>query len=866
MGYVDRIAQSQGVSRRGFVAGAAASALAAAALAGCQPQVTADDKKKADEPEPTLGRDLVSGEWVSAACWHNCGGRCVNRALVNDGVVVRQKTDDTGDDTEGAPQQRACPRGRSQRMQVFGADRLKYPMKRKNWTPEEPHGELRGKDEWERISWDEAIEYVADQLKKTYDVYGPKGVLGCGSNGVMTALNALGGCCTKSDSSSFGTYSNGTSTSMGMCSSSDYGETTNDRYDLQKSDWVVLHGSNPAWTAPGLPVFSLLKAKEAGVQFVCIDPVYNATAQMLNARWIPVQVGTDIAFMLGVAYEMLQFDSEKGNIVDWDFLHKYCVGFDAESMPEGAATSEHFKDYVLGAYDGTPKTAQWASEICGSSVDDIKWYAELLQKGNAVSMQHGYAFARNVGAEDVGQMFLTLGCMGGHIGKEGHACGAAGEQVAFNNGPALVTAGQDGMTGAKGTISEPIPAPFLWESMLAGQYHYSGIHYVKLDKGEDRPLDIHLVAFEAAAALQTTPNMRKGIEALRKVDFVFSSAYSLNTQAKYSDIVLPCTTEWERPGGFPGSNRETLIVYSQVIEPMFEAKTDQEIGELLLKACGVDPAPIFDVSEKQQFFNQILGCTYLDEKGDSKTLVTVTDDDIKKWGCEGKPQQGVISLDDFLQKGFYHVDRSADDAYGYIAYEDFVKDPQANPLDSASGKFEIYCQAKADEFNATGVGANTIKPYPTYQPSSRGKETLSDQYPLLGYNPHYLRRSHSVLDNVTWLREAWPNPVFVSAADAASRGIENGDAVCISSPSGKAVRTACVMQSLIPGVVGIPHGCWIELDENEEYDMAGADNGLMGPETSASVVSGYNNINVNIEKYTGEVIPDCEWPQRVIEL
>ena len=116
-------------------------------------------------------RDVVTGEWVPAACWHNCGGRCVNKVLVRDGVVVRQKTDDSVEDSVDNPQQRGCVRGRSQRMQVFGPDRIKYPMKRKGWSPDNPNGQLRGKDEWERISWDEALSYVADELRKAYDSY-----------------------------------------------------------------------------------------------------------------------------------------------------------------------------------------------------------------------------------------------------------------------------------------------------------------------------------------------------------------------------------------------------------------------------------------------------------------------------------------------------------------------------------------------------------------------------------------------------------------------------------------------------------------------------------------------------------------------
>ena len=78
-------------------------------------------------------------------------------------------------------------RGKAQQQQCFGADRIKYPLKRKNWSPENPNGDLRGRDEWERISWDEAIEYVADQFKTIKEKYG-NGAFLLGSYGSRLAF------------------------------------------------------------------------------------------------------------------------------------------------------------------------------------------------------------------------------------------------------------------------------------------------------------------------------------------------------------------------------------------------------------------------------------------------------------------------------------------------------------------------------------------------------------------------------------------------------------------------------------------------------------------------------------------------------
>ena len=74
-------------------------------------------------------------------------------------VVEKLKTDDSHEDSIDYPQERACARGRAQRQIIYGVDRLKYPMKRVRWSPEAPNGEYRGKDEWERISWDERNQF-----------------------------------------------------------------------------------------------------------------------------------------------------------------------------------------------------------------------------------------------------------------------------------------------------------------------------------------------------------------------------------------------------------------------------------------------------------------------------------------------------------------------------------------------------------------------------------------------------------------------------------------------------------------------------------------------------------------------------------
>ncbi len=877
------------ISRRDFLKGSAAASASVAALSllGMQNLAHAEGETAAEEPmaeEMAMDHSPIvdpeeGGKWISAACWHNCGGRCMNKVMIKDGMVIRQKTDDTHPDSFDYPQQRGCVRGKAQQQQCFGVDRIKYPMKRVHWSPEEPNGELRGKDEWERISWDEAIAYVADQIKTIKEKYGNEAFLvgSWGSVNAFPPLLAYGGHTSTTDSTSYGCYMQNTASTIGIANND--ANSGNDRRDMLNADYIILHASNPAWSTPGTPPYHYLRAKEAGVKFITIDPIYTASAQMLDAYWIPVHTGTDTAFFLGVISEMLRLDEEKGDIIDWDFLDKYTVGFDADHKPADLKEDVNFRDYLEGKYDDVPKTAEWASNICGAPVEKITYLAEVLGKNNNVWLQHNYGAARNNGAENLPQVVMTAALMGGHVGKPGNCTSRSYHANSGNCGGSLVKAGGSGLsTGLSNEIPLIIPGPQVWEACFTGKFHSCGdFYYQGLEPGQDYEVDIHCIIHDENAYLQTGPNMKRGIEAHRKMDFVMSKAQFLTTQAKYSDIVLPVTTEWETPGGVTATNREFLFCYSQVTEPLFEAKTDQEINSLIMDALGIDSSEIYKISKKQQFFNQIAGSTVIADNGtDFEPLVTITQEDIDAWGVEGTPQEGRIGLQEFIDNGGYQVERSEDDSYGYIHYASFIEDPEANPLQTPSGKFEITCQAKADLLNSIGFFETDIKPYPHYIVPMVGYETTfvdgeiggeKGEYPYLLFNPHYLRRSHSVFNNCPWLREAWPNPVFLNASDAEEKGIVNGDTVRIWTRFGEILRKACVMENMMPGQVGIPHGAWSNVDEETGIDMGGADNYLTGTLISAMGVTGYNNNNCNFEKYDGEPLEDdCYVDSRIIDL
>jgi anaerobic dimethyl sulfoxide reductase subunit A len=601
---------------------------------------------------------------------------------------------------------------------------------------------------------------------------------------------------------------------------------------------------------------------------------------VLADQFIGIRPCTDTAMLLALAYEMITNDLQ-----DQDFLDKYTVGFDVDHMPEGANLQDNFKDYVLGTYDGTPKTAEWASEICGVEVDVIKSLAYEMATTKPMALTCSRAPARTSHGDQFAQAFLTVGWMTGNVGKYGAMVGhvVTSNVGSGQGGPFLMSAGDTGVEKIPNPVSkyqyytiDPadtsdwscINHSEIWDAVLNGEYH-AGARGVL-------PINIQLINhIGRGSTLNQSPATKKGIEAHRKVEFVVASGYHMNTNCRYADIVFPVCTRWEEEGTTlinAKTNRETVLVAEQITEPLFEAKTDAYLDEQLGIRMGIDPAVINPVSLAQQGFNKIAGATMVDEDGVTKIpLFTIEEDDIPE-GVDGEPQEGRFTYKQFLADGFVRVPRSEGDNYGYTALKDFIDDPVANPRETPSGKLEIYCQGIADFCKA--VGFTEKSPIAKYEIPEEGfEETFDDwdsktkgDYPFQLVTLHCLRTVHSSFDNVPWCREAAPNDLQINARDAAELGIEDGDTVIITSHWGQCLRNVDVTERIMPGVVKLDEATWVDVDEETGIDKAGSANYLVGDIKSGSGIQAWNSCNVRVEKWDGEALPpDCEWPQRVVE-
>ncbi len=202
---------------------------------------------------------------VATTCSSHCDGTCPLILHVKDGVVIRIEADD---------ELKACPKGRAYRQRVYAPDRLLYPLKRV--------GEW-GKGEFERISWDEALDAVAAELTRIRQRYGPAAVLlfySIGDNGHLHTAGFFENLLAKSGGYS-GTWGCASCEGGTFAAMMSYGTSSrgNSREDLLNSRLIILWGWNPVATMiRGNNNLYLARAREAGARIIAVDPRYTDSA------------------------------------------------------------------------------------------------------------------------------------------------------------------------------------------------------------------------------------------------------------------------------------------------------------------------------------------------------------------------------------------------------------------------------------------------------------------------------------------------------------------------------------------------------------------------------------------------------------
>lgn len=732
---------------------------------------------------------------------HNCGGRCLLIAHVQDGRIIRLDSDDRPDSL-AAPQLRACVRGRAYLRRQYHPDRLLTPLKRTG---------SRGSGQFQPISWEQALDTLAGQILRVRERYGSAALFvpyGTGSynqvNGSHVArrlMNLSGGCLDIYNSYSWAATNLATPTVYGTL------VTGNQRQDWLNARYILMWGWNPAEMRDGTNSdYFIRMARQAGARVVCIDPRHSLSAASLADEWIAIRPGTDAAMMSAMAYVLLTED-----LYDHEFVRTHCQGFDAGQMP--ISGEESYSDYLLGVRDGQRKTPDWAAEITGVPASTIARIAREYATLKPGVLYQGYGMQRRAYGEQVVRAGCVLAAMTANLGVPGGWASGLGLQAP--DGGTLWTVFPTGENPVKASI--PV---FLWtEACLRGKSMTAEDGVLGVERLD---ADIKLIYAVASNCLVNQhADINRTIPILQdesKVEFIAVQDQFMTSSARFADLILPACTQFETWGVEDGwKYGDEVILQPKLVEPPGECRSDYQICAALADRLGIGPA--------------------FREGRDERAWVEYCLDEFRRLRFPELP-----SLDEFLEQNLGAWTRPVDKPA--IAFEDFRRDPDAHPLNTPSGKIEIFSQQLHDRGNPAEIPA-----IPKFIVEWEGPMAGPQAYPLQAIGHHTLHRVHSTHDNNDWLEEAFPQRVFINPLDAAARGIRDGELVRVFNARGELALPCRLTVRIMPGVVDIPQGAWYEPDENG-CDYGGCVNVLTSARwTPFAFGSAQHTFNVEVARF-----------------
>ncbi len=582
------------------------------------------------------GGTISQEKVITTACSSHCGGKCMLRVHVRDGIITRIETDD-GEE----PQLRACLRCRAYRQRVYDPERLKFPMRRT--------GE-RGEGKFERISWDEALDTIASELNRVRSQYGSSAVLFLSGGGDLATLHhtslfeellfMTGGCTRKWGIASYEGASYASLATYGTRSS------VSDFDDLLNSRLIILWGLNPTNTISGTNTsWYLVQAKESGAKIIIVDPRYTDSAATLASQWIPIIPGTDTAMLIAMAFVII-----KKNLQDQTFLDTYTVGFD------------RFRDYVLGKEDAIPKTPTWAEGITGIPADVIDKLAREYATTKPAALIASIGPGRTAYGEQYHRTTYTLAAMTGNIGIHGGWSGASdgGGEYDFKLGKLPKSEGNPvelGIPPRKDSL------PTLKGSDSAARIHFSEIpNAILKGRAGGYPSDSKMLLVVHTNPVNQNPNTNEMVRALKKPEFIAVVEQLMTATAKFADILLPVCTYMERNDIVVRGSPPSCGYVNKVIEPLYESKSPFEICQGLATRLGIS---VFSEKTEEEWLKELI-----------------------KGSC-------IPDYDTFKRKAIYRVNLPEPQ----VAFKKQIKDPKNNPFPTPSGKIEIYSQKLADMNN-----------------------------------------------------------------------------------------------------------------------------------------------------------------------
>jgi trimethylamine-N-oxide reductase (cytochrome c) len=737
------------------------------------------------------------------------------------------------------PKAAVAPFTLTERTKVYSADRIKYPYKRVDWDPKgNRHQETRGKSQYERISWDEALDVVAGEIKRIRATYGPEAVgavssphhyfgnVGYWMSTFLRFFMMLGHTLAVEAPISWEGWVWGAVHAYGYYWKLGRPEHNDLLEDALRNTELIVHWSNdPDSTRSqwGAGALWRLWLRERGIKQIFIDPFCNYTAVIHGEKWIPIRPNTDAALAMAIMHVWI----DEGTY-DHDYVANRTYGF------------EEFKKHIMGDDDGVPKTPEWAEGITSVQARVTRalareWASKRTMLGAGSISSMGGACKAAYAHEWARMMVLLLAMQG--MGKPGvnmWGTTVGGPLDMSFDFPGYSRLGINSVSKSglpKNPVTQVLWKPRIHEAILEPPQHFRSegfcgrsieeqfTYHTYPEPGKS---EIKMLYKYGGSNIGTGVNTNKYIRAYQspKLEFVVNQSIFWDPETYHADIILPACTvfersdigEWTNCDGYhrfanqSGASHRVVIYQKKAIEPLYESKSDYQIFSDLAEKLGFKEA-----------FTE--GCT-------------VEDWIEKMFHASSLPK--YLSFEEFKKRGYFVVPFPKDykPAPGMRWFyegracdtDDLnskINTEKAHELGTYSGKIEFVSQS----LMAHEPDDEERPPLPRYIPSWEGHTSeLTKKYPLQLVMPHVRYGYHSQYDTHTpWITDIPGNRILkdgyywhttrIHPVDAEARGIKNGDIVKLYNDRGAVLGIAQVTERVMPGVIHSYHG-------SSKYDPA----------------------------------------------
>ena len=699
------------------------------------------------------------------------------------------------------------------------ATRITQPMVRESYLRRRTGSDrrMRGGEPFVPVSWPTALNLVGDELARVRAEHGPSAIYagsGWGSPGrlhnsvgLLTRFLAAGGGYAEAVTNfSFGAAMILVPRIVGTGDPIGAGVTTWPVI-LQHTRLFVCFGGLPAKNgqiSPGglarhqLP--QTLQAMEAaGIETVCLSPVQDDAPG--TAAWIPLRPGSDLAVMMGMAHTLL---SE--GLADHAFLERYTVGF------------EQFRPYLLGDTDGTPKDADWAAALSAVPAAQIRSLARRMAATRSM-LSVSWSVQRAERGEQPFWMAIVLAAMLGQIGLPGGGFGFGYGAMGTIGMPRLPVAipKMPTIPNMSGCI---VPCARATDMLLSpgAEYDFNGRRLTYPD--------VRLMYWSGGNPFHHSSDLNRLLQAWQKPETIIVHEPWWTPAARRADIVLPAATFLERNDIAAAAYDDTWFAMKQAVAPVGQSRRDYDIFSDLADVLGYGAR----FTEGR------------DEMGWLRAIYDTAQQAAAKLGAD------LPDFDGFWEAGEVRLPARQQ----RVLFDTFRADPDTHRLATPSGLIEIASSTIG------GFGYADTAAYPTWQAPSEwaGAADLGNRLDLVSNQPRH--RLHSQMDPGPVsgsAKVAGREPARLNPADAADRGIRDGDVVRLFNDRGACLAGAVVTDRIMRGVVELATGAWF--DPESSVCRHGNPNVLTRDQGTSSLAQGCaaQTALVHVERYVGAAPP-----------